>query len=61
MTAPLASKDYSESPYKLIAITLAYTSLPHGNEQGDTIRVATGIVQVVKTDYDISQFVKSIV
>ena len=60
ITAPLPALDYAESPYKFVAITIAYTLDPHGRLKGDSRRISTGIVHVVEVDDERSQLFNSV-
>ncbi len=44
MIAPEPGYDTSEFPYLFVAMTLAWTLVPHGKLNGEAFKVATGIV-----------------
>lgn len=43
-----------ESPFMLLATTLAYTGVPHGREKGASCSTAAGTVQEVAATIDAS-------
>jgi hypothetical protein len=45
ITAPFPSRDSTESPYALVAVTVAYTLEPQGRLNGYYLSDKTGIVQ----------------
>jgi hypothetical protein len=45
ITAPFPYSDCKEFPYKLTAITFAYTLEPHGKLNGELLKTVTGILQ----------------
>ena len=55
MTAPLPSVDSAESPYWLVAITLAVMLDPQAKLYGEALKIDTGMVQVTEVDDVISQ------
>jgi hypothetical protein len=55
MTAPFPSKDSVESPYRLVAITLALILDPQAKSYGDVLKIDTEIMQVTEVDDVISQ------
>ena len=63
ITAPFPSAEASESPFMLVAITLAQTLDPHGSKKGSALNVAIGTLHVVAATiaaFEPSQSVKSV-